>query len=171
MPKAVYPGSFDPVTKGHLDLIMRASRIFEQVIVGVLENKAKMPLFSAEERVKMLEEVLSDCDNVRVLSFEGLLTDFVHMVGADTVLRGLRGVSDFDYESQMAAVNQDLGSVETIFMMAEPEYSYISSSAVRELASYGKDVSRYVPCTVSDKIQEKIKKIQEKECVHYEQPH
>lgn len=166
MLRAVYPGSFDPVTFGHLDIIERASRCYDEVIVAVLENKAKYPLFSVEERVRMLEDATCKWPNLRVLSFTGMLVDFVREVEADVVIRGLRSALDYEYEMQMVQVNRQLGATyETIFMPASLSYTNLSSSAVREIASYGKDLEQFVPSTVSEKIQEKMK---EKECVQDE---
>lgn len=166
MLRAVYPGSFDPVTYGHLDIIERASRCYDEVIVAVLENKAKNPLFSVEERVRMLRDATCKWSNLRVVSFSGMLVDFAREVEADVVIRGLRSALDYEYEMQMAQLNRQLGATyETIFMAANPSYTNLSSSAVREIASYGKKLDDFVPIAVSAKIQEKMK---EKECVQDE---
>ena len=149
MSTAVFPGSFDPVTTGHVDLIRRASRMFDRLVVGVLVNSAKQPLFSKEERVAMLREITADQDNIEVSSFEGLLVDFVKEQHADAIVRGLRTPGDFEYELPLAQANHKLaGQADTIFLAAAPEYSYISSSAVRELLRYQADISSYVPETV-----------------------
>lgn len=149
MSTAVFPGSFDPVTTGHVDLIRRASRMFDRLVVGVLVNSAKQPLFSKEERVAMLREITADQDNIEVSSFEGLLVDFVKEQHADAIVRGLRTPGDFEYELPLAQANHKLSvQADTIFMASAPEYSYISSSAVRELLRYQADISSYVPETV-----------------------
>ena len=149
MSTAVFPGSFDPVTTGHVDLIRRASRMFDRLVVGVLVNSAKQPLFSKEERVAMLREITADQDNIEVSSFEGLLVDFVKEQHADAIVRGLRTPGDFEYELPLAQANHKLSvQADTIFLASAPEYSYISSSAVRELLRYQADSSGYVPETV-----------------------
>ena len=149
MSTAVFPGSFDPVTTGHVDLIRRASRMFDRLVVGVLVNSAKQPLFSKEERVAMLREITANQDNIEVSSFEGLLVDFVKEQHADAIVRGLRTPGDFEYELPLAQANHKLSvQADTIFLASAPEYSYISSSAVRELIRYQADMSGYVPETV-----------------------
>lgn len=149
MSTAVFPGSFDPVTTGHVDLIRRASWMFDRLVVGVLVNSAKQPLFSKEERVAMLREITADQDNIEVSSFEGLLVDFVKEQHADAIVRGLRTPGDFEYELPLAQANHKLSvQADTIFLASAPEYSYISSSAVRELLRYQADISGYVPETV-----------------------
>ena len=149
MSTAVFPGSFDPVTTGHVDLIRRASRMFDRLVVGVLVNSAKQPLFPKEERVAMLREITADQDNIEVSSFEGLLVDFVKEQHADAIVRGLRTPGDFEYELPLAQANHKLSvQADTIFLASAPEYSYISSSAVRELLRYQADISGYVPETV-----------------------
>ncbi len=149
MSTAVFPGSFDPVTTGHVDLIRRASRMFDRLVVGVLVNSANQPLFSKEERVAMLREITADQDNIEVSSFEGLLVDFVKEQHADAIVRGLRTPGDFEYELPLAQANHKLSvQADTIFLASAPEYSYISSSAVRELLRYQADISGYVPETV-----------------------
>ena len=149
MSTAVFPGSFDPVTTGHVDLIRRASRMFDRLVVGVLVNSAKQPLFSKEERVAMLREITADQDNIEVSSFEGLLVDFVKEQHADAIVRGLITPGDFEYELPLAQANHKLSvQADTIFLASAPEYSYISSSAVRELLRYQADISGYVPETV-----------------------
>ena len=149
MSKAVFPGSFDPVTNGHLDLIKRASKIFDRLVVGVLINSAKIPLFSVEERVEMLEELTSEFGNVTVQSFDGLLVDFVKMTGSDVIVRGLRTSQDFEYELPLAQTNYKLSDgTDTIFLATSPEHSYISSSAVKELLRYNADISDMVPAQV-----------------------
>ena len=158
MKTAIYPGSFDPVTLGHFDIIKRSSEIFDQVIVGVLCNNAKSPLFSVEERVKMLEEVTKDIPNVRIYPFDGLLIDFAAKMEAGVVIRGLRAITDFEYELQMSQTNHKLNpDVETIFLTTSIEYSYLSSTTVKEIASYGGDITQFVPEAVVGKLEQKMK--------------
>ena len=155
---AVYPGSFDPATYGHLDIIKRASVSFDKVIVGVLHNSAKSPLFSVEERVKMLKEVTKDLPNVEIIPFDGLLVDFAEQIGADVVIRGLRAITDFEYELQMSQTNQRMKpDIETMFLTTSIEYSYLSSTTVREIAAFGGDVSQFVPEAVEIALREKMK--------------
>lgn len=159
----VYPGSFDPVTNGHLDIIDRASKICDKLIVAVLVNRSKTPVFSVEERISFLEEVLVDRPNIRVIPFSGLLVDFMKEQKATTVIKGLRAVSDFEYEFQMALLNKSLNpEIETLFMMTNIHYSYLSSSAVRELACYGGNIRDLVPESIVDRIYEKYKVRNEK---------
>ncbi len=158
MSRAIYPGSFDPITVGHLDIIERASAIVDELIVGVLQNKAKTPLFSVEERVTMLKEVTKDMKNVKIVPFEGLLIDFAQQMDANVIVRGLRAITDFEYELQMSQTNRKLNSdVETIFLTTSLEYSFLSSTTVKEVASFGGDVSQFVPEIVAKKITEKMK--------------
>lgn len=158
MRKAIYPGSFDPVTLGHLDIIKRAANIVDELIVGVLNNKSKSPLFSVENRVKMLEEVVKDIPNVKVKSFEGLLVDFAKSIDAHLIVRGLRAVTDFEYELQMAQTNMVLDNdIDTIFFTTSLDYAYLSSSTVKEAAFYGADISRFVPESVVSKVYDKFK--------------
>ena len=157
MLRAIYPGSFDPVTLGHLDIIKRSASMVDELIVGVLNNKAKSPLFSVEERVKMLEEVTKDISNIKVVPFEGLLVDFARQMDAKMVVRGLRAITDFEYELQMAQTNHKLApSVETIFLTTSLEYSYLSSTIVKEVATFGGDISQFVPEVVMNRIKEKM---------------
>ena len=157
MLRAIYPGSFDPVTYGHYDIICRSCKIVDELIVGVLNNKAKMPLFSVEERVKMLEDVTSYLPNVEVRAFGGLLVDFVHQCQADVIVRGLRAITDFEYEIQMSQTNHKLEpEVETMFLTTNLKYSYLSSTIVREVAAFGGDISQFVPETVAKSIKEKM---------------
>ena len=155
---AVYPGSFDPVTHGHMDIIRRSASVFDKLIVGVLRNKSKNPLFTVQERVKMIQEVTSDIENVEVVDFDGLLIDFVHKVGAKAIVRGLRAVTDFEYELQMSLTNKVIApDVETVFLTTNLQYSYLSSSIVEEIASYNGDISHFVDKRVEKAIQDKMK--------------
>jgi pantetheine-phosphate adenylyltransferase len=146
MRRAIYPGSFDPVTNGHLDVIARARKLFDEVVVAVAHNIEKEPLFSLEERLELLRDVLRNEPGVRIGQFEGLLVEFAIAEEACAVIRGLRAVSDFEFEFQMALMNRKLqGSVETIFLMPKEEYTYLSSRLVKEIARLGGDVSNFVP--------------------------
>jgi len=157
MLRAVYPGSFDPVTFGHLNIIQKAAYFSEELIVGLLSNNAKSPLFSIEERVNMLREVTKDYANVRVEVFDGLLIDFARSQNANAIIRGLRAITDLDYELQMSHTNHRLDpNIETIFMNTCTEYSYISSSMVKEIATYRGDVTGFVPQYVVGKLEEKF---------------
>ena len=159
MKTAVYPGTFDPVTYGHLDVILRASKLFDCVIVGVLHNSSKSPLFSVEERVKILAKATKDIPNVEVKAFEGLSVNFARENHAQVIVRGLRAVTDFEYELQMAQTNHKLEeNVETIFLSTRLEYSYLSSTIVKEVASFNGDISQFVPKVVEQRIREKIQK-------------
>jgi pantetheine-phosphate adenylyltransferase len=153
----VCPGSFDPVTNGHIDVIERMSRVFDEVVVAVLINKNKQGLFTTEERIQLLEESVRDIPNVSVDSFHGLLVDFCRARGISVIVKGLRAVSDFDYELQMGQMNHSLAEVETLFMPTNPLYSFLSSSLVKEVAVFGGDVSRLVPQPVLKALQGKIK--------------
>lgn len=158
MKTAIYPGSFDPVTYGHLDVIKRASRIFDELTVSVLNNKLKTPLFSVEERVKILEEATKDMPNVKVDSFSGLLIDYAKKKGVHVAIRGLRAITDFEYELQIAQTNRKLsnGDLDTIFLTTSLEYAYLSSSSVKEIASFNGDISQCVPEFVGKLIYEKF---------------
>ena len=157
MLRAIYPGSFDPVTYGHMDIIIRSCKIVDELIVGVLCNKAKMPLFSVEERVNMLEEVTKDLKNVRIVPFDGLLVDFAAKMKADLIIRGLRAITDFEYELQMSQTNHKLATnVETMFLTTSIEYSYLSSTTVREIAAFGGDLSQFVPEAVAVELVKKM---------------
>lgn len=158
MGKAIYPGSFDPVTFGHLDIIGRSAAIFDTLIVGVLNNSSKNSLFSVDERVSMLKEMTKDLPNVTVDSFDGLLVDYMKKSGATIIVRGLRAVTDFEYELQIAQTNHvEYPKAETIFLTANLKYSYLSSSVVREFAAYGGDISQFVPAQFVDKVYQKYK--------------
>ncbi|MBS7341028.1 MAG: pantetheine-phosphate adenylyltransferase [Suilimivivens sp.] len=157
MKAAIYPGSFDPVTYGHLDVIRRASQIFEELTVSVLNNKLKTPLFSVEERVKILQEAVKDIPNVKVESFSGLLVDYAKSRNVHVVIRGLRAITDFEYELQNAQTNAKLskGALDTVFLTTSLEYAYLSSSSVKEIASFGGDISMCVPDFVAKRVYEK----------------
>lgn len=155
----ICPGSFDPVTRGHMDIINRAARMFDCVIIGVLVNSAKIPSFSIEERISFLEEATKELDNVKVVSFDGLLAEYCRQNKIDAVVRGLRAVSDFEYEFQMALTNKKLNpQLETIFLSADADAMYLSSSMVREVASMGGDISNFVPECIHDKIVRGLRK-------------
>ena len=155
---AVYPGSFDPITNGHLDIIERASRVYDNLVVGVFSNPSKTPLFSAEKRVEMIRLVTKHLNNVEVDTFTGLLVDFAASKNATVIVKGLRTVADFEYEFQMALLNKALNpEYETMFMMTNTKYSYISSSMVKELAGFHGDLTGLVPCEIIETIEEKYK--------------
>lgn len=156
---AIYPGSFDPVTFGHLDIIERSSKMVDKLIVAVLNNGSKNPLFTAEERVGMLKSVTSEYGNVEVSSFTGLLADFAAQTEANVIIRGLRAITDFEYELQMAQTNHVLNKdVDTIFLTTSLEYSYLSSSTVKEVARCGGNIDKFLPEYVARKVYEKFKK-------------
>lgn len=160
--KAIYPGSFDPVTNGHVDSITRAAQIFDELIVAVLINSSKTPLFTIDERMEMLNEVLKDIPNVTVKSFHGLLVDFAHEENAHVIVRGLRAVTDFEYELQWAQTNKVVSpDLDTIFLTTNLKYSYLSSSTVKEIATYGGDISAFVDPIVEAKVKEKYRKPEE----------
>jgi pantetheine-phosphate adenylyltransferase len=154
---AIYPGSFDPVTNGHLDLIARGARIFDRLVVAVLQNLDKAPLFSAQERAEMLREVTREWSNVEVDLFDGLLVDYVRRRNAHVILRGIRAISDYEYELQMALMNRRLeATVETVFMMPAERYSYVSSRLVREVAQLGGPIEGLVPPLVVERLKSKV---------------
>ena len=156
---AVYPGTFDPVTNGHIDLVERSLRIFNELIIAIAANPKKQPLFSLEERVQMFKTVTAKYKNVLIEGFDGLLVDYVKRKNAVAIIRGLRAVSDFEYEMQMALMNRRLdNSIETVYLMPSEEYSFITSTIVKEAASYGGDVSTLVPKIVVEKLTKKIRK-------------
>ena len=158
MKTAVYPGSFDPPTNGHLDIIKRAAKIYDHIVVGVLDNLNKKPLFTAQERAQMLKTAAADIPNVSVDIFDGLLVDFVKLKGADVVVKGLRTVADFEYEFQMALLNKALDSnCETVFMMTDTKYSYISSSMVKDVAKLSGDLTGLVPSEIIEPVKNKCK--------------
>lgn len=156
MKKAIYPGSFDPLTLGHVDIIERSARIVDELVVGVLNNSAKNSLFSIEERVSMIKEMTEHLPNVTVASFDGLLVDYMKEIDATIIVRGLRAVTDFEYELQIAQTNHvENPDVETIFLTTSLQYSYLSSTIVKEFASYGGDISKFVPRQFIDRIYQK----------------
>ncbi|MDP4109015.1 MAG: pantetheine-phosphate adenylyltransferase [Bacillota bacterium] len=157
MRTAVYPGSFDPVTFGHVDIIERASKLFDTLIVAAMVNREKMPVFSVEERILMLKKVTAHFDNVKVVKFDGLLADFARENGADTIIKGLRAISDFEYEFQMAMVNKKLNrSLDTVFLMTGEKYMYLSSRVVKAVGSFGGDLSEFVPQEIAGEVAEKL---------------
>ena len=159
MSTAIYPGSFDPITFGHIDIIRRASLITDVLIVGVLNNSAKTPLFTVEERMEMIREAVADLENVQVKSFSGLTVEFARQENASFMVRGLRAVTDFEYELQLSQINRKLApDVDTVFLTTNLKYAYLSSSIVKEVASYDGDISEFVPDFVAEKVHEKINK-------------
>lgn len=159
MRRAVYPGSFDPVTNGHLDVIERAARLYDEVLVAIAHNEAKAGLFTFEERVELLKEAVQCHPNVKVTQFNGLLVDFAREVDAQVIIRGLRAVSDFEYEFQMALMNRKLdGDVETMFLMPKEEYTYLSSRIVKEIARLGGNIEAFVPDCIVRALRNKFSK-------------
>ena len=159
MLRAIYPGSFDPVTYGHMDIIERSHNIADELIIGVLNNNTKTPLFSAEERVKMLQEVTKDLEKVKIVLFKGLLIDFAKSMNAGVIIRGLRAITDFEYELQMSQTNHKLyPDVETVFLTTGIEYSYLSSSVVKEVVALGGEVAQFVPKIVEEELKQKFEK-------------
>lgn len=160
MRTGVYPGSFDPVTLGHLDVINRSSKLVDKLIIGVLNNSTKKPLFSVDERVSMLKDATKHLNNVVVESFEGLLVDFADLKSASVIIRGLRAITDFEYELQIAQTNHKVNSkVDTIFLTTSVEYSYVSSSVVREIGMYGGNIRPFVPENVAEKVYKKYQEL------------
>ena len=160
MTRAIYPGSFDPATYGHLDIIKRAAALFDEVIVGVLNNSVKSPLFSVEERVNILENITSDIPNVKIESFGGLSVNFARNCEAKVIIRGLRAITDFEYELQLAQTNRILSTdVDTMFLTTSLQYAYLSSTTVKEAASFGADISKFAPEYVVRRVEAKFKEI------------
>jgi len=156
---AVYPGTFDPITFGHIDIIKRASRIFDRVIVAVAHNPQKKPLFTVEERVAMVKDSVKGIHAVTVTDFDGLVVDYVRRIGSNVMIRGIRMISDFEYEFQMALTNRKLNDdIETVFMMPHESYSYVSSKLIKEAASLGADLSAFVPAKVSTLLRRRLAK-------------
>ena len=157
MKHAIYPGSFDPMTLGHLDVIERAAEMFDTLTVSVLNNKAKSPLFSTEERVKILQEATAHLDNVQVDSFSGLVIDYCHEKGVHVVIRGLRAITDFEYELQMAQTNRVMApDIDTMFLITSLEYAYLSSTTVKEVASFGEELDKFVQPIVAEALRRKL---------------
>lgn len=155
----IYPGSFDPVTYGHLDIINRSAKMFDLLIIAVLKNSSKQPLFTVEERVQLLQKVTKNLGNVSIEAFDGLLVDFATKRNATTIVRGLRAVSDFEYELQIAQTNHKMNSnIDTIFLTTSLEYSYLSSSVVREIATYNGDITNFVPAEIVESVLNKYRK-------------
>lgn len=160
----IYPGSFDPVTFGHLDIIERGAKIVDKLIVGVLTNNANTPLFSSEERVRMINNLTKHLDNVEAKAFDGLTVDFAHAEGATVIVRGLRAVTDFEYELQLAQTNKVIApDIDTIFLTTNLKYSYLSSSTVKEIASFGGDIHEFVSPEVQDRMKGKFKAVKKHE--------
>ncbi|HJC46925.1 MAG TPA: pantetheine-phosphate adenylyltransferase [Candidatus Lachnoclostridium pullistercoris] len=163
MTRAIYPGSFDPVTLGHLDIIERTAQVMDRVIVGVLNNRKKTPLFSVEERVNMLKSVTAHLPNVEVKSFDGLTIDFARENGAKVIVRGLRAITDFEYELQLSQTNRVIApEIDTLFLTTSLKYSYLSSSMVKEIAAYGGDISAFLPPEIARLMREKVKSLDKK---------
>ncbi len=156
MNRVVCPGSFDPITYGHLDIIARASTLFDEVVIAVLVNQTKKSLFSVEERLEMITEVTAQYPNVRVDSWRGLLVDYCESNGIGSIIKGLRAVSDFDYELQMSQINYQLKGIETLFMSTAPAHSFLSSSLVKEIASFGGDISSYLPPVIQRRLLDRL---------------
>jgi pantetheine-phosphate adenylyltransferase len=160
MKTIVYPGTFDPITNGHIDLVERASKLFGKVVIGIASNRQKSPLFSIEERIELAVECLKHIPNVEIYGFDSLLVDFVEQCNADAIMRGLRAVSDFEYEFQMANMNRALSpEIESIFLTPSEKFSYISSSLVREISSLKGDVSQFVPANVAEALADRLQEI------------
>jgi pantetheine-phosphate adenylyltransferase len=156
----IYPGSFDPVTFGHIDIIMRSAKLVDKLIIGVLTNSAKTPLYTTDERVEFLKEITKDIPNVEIEAYQGLLVDFADERKANIIVRGLRAITDFEYELQLAQTNHKLNEVvDTVFLTTSVEYAYLSSSTVREIASYGGDVSQFVPECIVNTIYDKFNRM------------
>lgn len=159
MRKGIYPGSFDPVTLGHLDIIKRASELVDELYIAILHNSSKKGLFTTEERIDLLKRVTEDIPNAKVISFDGLLVDCALQYGTKTIIRGLRAVTDFEYELQLAQTNKRLRpDIDTVFLTTNVKYSYLSSSVVREVASYGGDISHFVPEKIIDDVYKIVKR-------------
>lgn len=157
MKTVICPGSFDPVTKGHMDIIERASKLFDKVVVAVLNNASKNPCFTIDERIELLKETTKHLDNIEIATFDGLLVDFAKIKGAAAVVKGLRAVTDFEYEFQMSMINKKLcPEIETIFLNTSQEYMYLSSSVVKQIAAAGGDISMFVPEEIRDKIVDRL---------------
>ena len=160
--KAVYPGTFDPVTNGHIDLIQRGAALFDHLYVAILSNAEKTPLFSVKERVEMLEEAVKRYRKVSVTTFEGLLVDYAERIGASVIVRGIRAVSDYEYELQMAMMNRNLnGNVETVFLMPSEEFSYLSSTIIKDVAQHGGPLTEFLHPDVARRLEERIRSLKQ----------
>ena len=156
--KAIYPGSFDPITNGHIDIVLRAQSIFDEVVVAILKNPDKDSLFTVRERIDMLKEIFKENGRVTIRAFDGLLVNFARQINANAIVRGLRAISDFEYEFQMALMNRKLSpEIETVFMTPREEYTYLSSGLVKEIASHGGDIHEFVPEIVEKRLRNKLK--------------
>lgn len=164
MKRAIYPGSFDPITFGHLDIIERSLKITDELIVGVLNNNSKKSLFTPAERVELIKEATAHLNNVKVVAFDGLLVDFAKKMDVNVIVKGLRAVTDFEYELQMSQINNALyGEVDTVFLTTRLEYAYLSSSITKEVAMMGGDIRKFVPPVIVDKVYEKYRRRSENE--------
>ena len=160
MKTGLYPGTFDPVTRGHLDIINRSSKLVDRLVIGVLPNRAKSPMFTVEERMALIRKCTKDIPNVDVMSFDGLTVEFGKKLGASMIVRGLRAITDFEYELQIAQINHKLNpDIDTVFFTTNVEYSYVSSSIVREIAGYGGDISSFVSPEIEEDIYEKVRSL------------
>ncbi len=160
MKRACYPGSFDPITKGHLDIIERSSKLFDEVMITIMENGKKETTFNKEERKEMIEKCIGHLSNVKVVIGEGLTVEFAKNIQASALIRGIRAVADYEYELQQATANMMMNDeIETVFFIARPEYSFLSSSVAKEIASYGGEISKFVPKQIEDEILKKVKKV------------
>ena len=157
MKKAMYPGSFDPITKGHLDIIQRASKMFDEIVITILKNPKKKATFTEEERKQLIEKCISKLDNVRVIIGSGLTVELAHSLDCTVLIRGIRAVADYEYELQQATTNMMLSSdIETVFLVARPEFSFLSSSVAKEIASYNGDVSSFLPAEISEEVAKEL---------------
>jgi pantetheine-phosphate adenylyltransferase len=163
MRTALYPGTFDPITLGHLDVLQRASRIFDKVIIAVAQNEEKEPIIPFERRIKLISENIGEMPNMEIQSFDGLVVDFAKEIGAVALIRGLRAVSDFEYELQMAQMNRNLEeTIETLFLMPNEAYTFVSSRLIKQVASYGGNISKFVPNNVFEELKQLFPKLKEK---------
>ncbi len=158
MSKAIYPGSFDPITNGHLDIIKRASKVFDKIVVAIMYNPNKKMTFSIEERIELIKECTKDIDNIEIITDDGLTINLAKKIGANVIVRGIRAVVDYEYELQIATTNMVLDkNIETLFFAARSEYSFLSSSVAKEIAMHGGDISKFIPIEIKDKVTQKFK--------------